>query len=213
MGAREVIIARHGQTELNRIGIVQGSGIDPALNGFGRAQAEALHAHFSGRFDLIVSSGMVRANQTAEPFRADAGTRYVELPDLREICWGDYEGKAATPEMRADYKRLMANWDAGHYHDKHPGGESARELADRLSAGWRKLEAEVFDFALIISHGRALRCLVSLLDGKPLSAMNDYPHANAGYYHVREASPGKWEVLTYNAVDHLANLSPETPNP
>ena len=212
MSAREVIIARHGQTELNRVGIVQGSGIDPALNEYGEAQARALHEAFAGRFDLIVSSGMVRAKQTAEPFLADAGTRYVEVPDLREICWGQYEGKAATPAMRDDYKRLMAAWEAGDYHDKHPGGESAQELADRLAAGWREVEAEDFRQALVVTHGRALRCLISILDGEPLSAMNDYAHANAGYYHVVETADGRWDIREHNAIAHLAHLETPTPN-
>ena len=211
MAAREVIIARHGQTELNRVGIVQGSGIDPALNEFGHAQAEALHQHFAGQFDLVVSSGMVRARQTAEPFLADEGVRYVEVPDFREICWGRYEGKAATPEMRADYKRLMSSWESGDYHAKHPGGESAQELADRLRAGWKALEQEKFERALVVSHGRALRCLISLLDGKPLSAMNNYAHANAGYYHVVEMGTGHWDIREHNSVVHLAHLKIETP--
>ena len=213
MSAREVIIARHGQTELNRLGIVQGSGIDPALNEVGRAQAAALHRAFAGRFDLVVSSGMVRARQTAEPFRGDEGSRYEEIPDLREICWGRYEGMAATPSMREDYAALMAAWEQGRYGARHPGGESARDLADRLTDGWAELVAKDFRQALVVTHGRALRCLICLLEERPLSHMNDYAHANAGYYHVVEREGGGWDVREHNSIAHLAHLTDETPAP
>ena len=53
MSGRRIIIARHGETELNRLGIVQGSGINPGLNEFGVAQAEALYSAYRGRFDLV----------------------------------------------------------------------------------------------------------------------------------------------------------------
>ena len=206
---RQVIVARHGETELNRLGVVQGSGIDPALNELGVAQAGALHAAFAGHFDLVVSSGMVRARQTAAPFRDDPGVRYVEIPELREICWGEYEGMKATPRMRGDYAALMAAWEAGDYDARHRGGESARQLADRLREGWRLLEAESFRKALVVTHGRALRCLMSILEAVPLSKMNDYGHANAGYYDVAEVSGG-WQVRKHNAVDHLAHLTAAT---
>ena len=210
MKTREVIIARHGETELNRLGVVQGSGIDPALNEVGEAQAAALHRAFAGRFDLVVSSGMARARQTAAPFRADEGTRYEEITDLREICWGRYEGMAATPSMREDYAALMSAWEQGRYGAKHPGGESARELADRLRDGWDEFEQMDFAQALVVTHGRALRCLICLLEDRPLSEMNRYAHANAGYYHVVERSGGGWEVREHNAVAHLAHLTDQT---
>ncbi len=207
MAGRSVIIARHGETELNRLGIVQGSGINPGLNEFGEAQAAALHSAFEGQFDLIVSSGMLRAAQTASPFRADDSVPYVEVPDLKEICWGAFEGKVAEPWMRTEYAALMAAWESGNYEARHPGGESAQELGDRMWAGWQEVLRQDFRRALVVTHGRAMRCLICLIDGKPLSEMNAYQHANAGYYEVVE-SDGRWVVERHNQTDHLASLIP-----
>ena len=210
MATRSVIIARHGETELNRLGVVQGSGINPGLNEFGRAQAQALHTAFGGQFDLVVSSGMLRAAQTAAPFREDDAARYAEVPDLREICWGAFEGKVAEPWMREEYAALMAAWESGNYDARHPGGESAQELGDRLWAGWQQVLAMDFARALVVTHGRAMRCLICLIEGRPLSKMNDYEHANAGYYEV-SLSGDTATVVSHNKVDHLAALTP--PNP
>lgn len=199
-----MIIARHGETELNRLGIVQGSGIDPGLNEFGVAQAEALYSAYRGRFDLAVSSGMVRAKQTAEPFIAD-GVAYAEVSDLREICWGAFEGKSAEPWMREEYGALMRAWEGGNYDARHPGGESAQELADRLWCGWQAVTSMEFSNALVVTHGRAMRCLICLIEGRPLSEMNVYGHANAGVYAVEEVD-GAWTVTLHNDTTHLSHL-------
>lgn len=208
MNNRKVILARHGETELNRLGIVQGSGVDPALNEFGEQQSDALFQALEHKVDLVGSSGMLRAKQTAEPFVA-TGIPYFEDDRFREICWGEHEGKIAEPWMRADYQALMEAWDSGNLDASHRGGESALELASRLSAAWQSLIERHFSSALVITHGRALRCLVCLLEGKPLSYMNTFEHANGGYYIVEEEM-GAWHISDYNRRDHLDALNPQS---
>ena len=208
---RRVTLARHGQTELNRLGVVQGSGIDPGLNALGRAQAEALYAVHAGSVDLVASSGMLRARETAADF-VTAGVPYVEDRRLREICWGEYEGKVPDERMRAEYTELMRRWESGDYSAAHPGGESATELAERLWAAWRDFVERDFRHALIVTHGRALRCLTCLLAGRPLSDMNAFAHANAGYYTVT-LEGGRWTLGSEHSVDHLAALDESKPEP
>ncbi len=202
---RKVILARHGETELNRLGVVQGSGIDPALNEFGQAQAEALFQALDGQVDLIVSSGMVRARQTAQPFVA-TGLPYIEDARFQEICWGEHEGKVAEPWMRLEYKALMLSWDSGDYTAAHRGGESAAELAARLMDGWQALLQHGFGTALVVTHGRALRCLACSLAGLPLSEMNQFEHTNAGFYEVAVAADGTWTLNPEHRVAHLQSL-------
>ena len=207
MSTRSVIIARHGETELNRLGIVQGSGINPGLNEFGVAQAAALHDTFEGQFDLVVTSGMLRAAQTAAPFTEVDHVPSATVPDLREICWGAFEGKVAEPWMRVEYAALMKAWEDGNYDARHPGGESAQELGDRLWSGWQEVLEMDFTRALVVTHGRAMRCLICLIDGKPLLKMNNYEHANAGYYEVVEDGD-VWRIHSHNQVAHLSDLKP-----
>ena len=204
MTKRKVILARHGQTELNRVGIIQGSGVDPSLNDEGREQAKALFGALSGKVDLIGSSGMQRAKETAEPFII-SGLPYYEDKDFREICWGEYEGKVAKSSMRIKYKELLENWENGNLDARIPGGESAAELADRLQKAWRALLNQDFECALVVLHGRALRCITCWLNGESVSQMNHYAHSNCGYYVIEVAGDNSWVVAKQNVTTHLSS--------
>ena len=205
-----IVLARHGQTELNRLGVVQGSGVDPGLNAEGQAQARALFARLRDRVGGVVTSGMLRARETARPF-ADAGHAVTADRRLREICWGEQEGMVATPESREAYLRLTAAWRAGDLDARLPGAESAAELATRLRAAWDDLRAAAAAAAtppLVVMHGRALRCLCAIVEAQPIAAMDDYPHANAGYY-VAECRGDAWSLTERNVTSHL----PDPVNP
>ena len=203
MTNRKVILARHGQTELNRVGIIQGSGVDPSLNEEGRVQAEELFAALDGQIDFVGSSGMKRAKETAEPF-IKAGLPYYEDTNFREICWGEYEGKVAHADMKKTYSALLQNWENGNLSARIAGGESAAELADRLQTGWSELLKQDFKTALIVLHGRALRCLACWLNGDVVSQMNNYAHANGGYYVIEVGTDNSWVVTDQNVTTHLA---------
>lgn len=202
MAKRTVILARHGQTELNRLGIIQGSGVDPSLNTEGRQQAKELFLELDGQVDLVASSGMLRARETAQPF-VDAGLPYIEDAGFREISWGEYEGKVAHPDMRISYSALLQNWESGNLDDRIPGGESAAELIDRLKESWQNLLKQSFTSALVVMHGRSLRCLACWLNGDPISQMNHYAHANCGYYAIEVEGDNSWKVTAQNITKHL----------
>ena len=54
---KEIYIIRHGETDLNRQGIVQGSGVDPSLNNTGRQQAESFFRMYHQHpFELVITS-------------------------------------------------------------------------------------------------------------------------------------------------------------
>lgn len=202
MGGRSIILARHGQTELNRLHIVQGSGVDPGLNSEGRRQARLLFEHLGSRVDAVVSSGLVRSDETVEPFIA-AGLPHRVDTRLREICWGVHEGRVATEVSREEYAKLMASWEGGDLDARLEGGESAAEMAARLAEAWQALRRSEFPTVLACLHGRALRCLACIVDGRPVRHMNDYGHSNAGYYVVVEQEDGSWALAERNVTDHL----------
>lgn len=204
MGTQRILLARHGETELNRLGVVQGSGVDPGLNDVGHRQAALLFERLGGEVDAVVSSGLVRSDETVAPFVATGLPHRVD-PRLREICWGVHEGKVATEESRAEYADLMGRWSSGDLDARLAGGESAREMAERLRAAWGDLAgAAVGGTVLACLHGRALRCLACIVDGQPVRRMNAYAHSNAGYYvAVRSGVGGPWRLTERNVTTHL----------
>lgn len=94
-----IYIARHGETDYNKIGRLQGQR-DIALNEVGRAQALELRERLKGlSFDEIYSSDLKRAFETASIVAN--GKAVIQDPRLREICLGSWEGKT--------YEYLRAN--------------------------------------------------------------------------------------------------------
>ncbi len=129
----QIILVRHGQTDWNLEGRYQG-GAEVPLNAPGREQAERLAAELSGmRIDALYCSPLGRAVETA---RAIAVGRGLELhPDrrLREIDLGEWEGMLSS-RIAELYPRLHRQWVLDPRPVRPPGGESIREVHDRVIA-------------------------------------------------------------------------------
>ena len=200
-----IYIVRHGQTDFNKMKIVQGSGVDSSLNEMGQQQAGALFAAYGEvPFDLVLTSNLVRTQETAQHF-IDTGIQHIKDSDIDEICWGIHEGKSSSPDMKEDYVRLMTAWRTGNYDAKIEGGESAQELANRLERALKKIKQRTESNILVLTHGRSIRCLMCLVDGKEIRHMDVYQHNNTGVYKVIQKGD-QLEVLSKNNIDHLKDI-------
>jgi broad specificity phosphatase PhoE len=85
-------VTRHGETNFNAQGRYAGS-TDVPLNETGIKQARELAGRLSGmKFDVVVSSPMLRARQTADIVCAELGMEYIIYPQFAERNVGVYEG-------------------------------------------------------------------------------------------------------------------------
>jgi phosphoserine phosphatase len=179
---KTIFIIRHGETDLNRQGIVQGSGVDAPLNQRGWEQAHAFYRHYKKEnFEVALTSRLLRTHQTMEPF-IKSGLPWEQFEEINEISWGVHEGKDATPEMKEEHQELINQWNMGNFHARIAGGESAVELAERLGRFVDHLRERPEKKILICSHGRAMRCLTCVLKEEPLHNMENYHHANTGLF-------------------------------
>jgi len=168
-GARGVaILMRHGETGWNREGRVMGR--HPVeLNENGRAQvaATARFAHTVGP-ELIVTSPLVRARQSAE-IMAEAlnGLEIIEEPDIAEVLYGRWEGMS--------YHELI---DDPHYktyrkaptENPTPGGETIRQVQARgVAAVMRALTSYPGKRVLFVSHGDIVRTVLCHFMGLDLA--------------------------------------------
>jgi broad specificity phosphatase PhoE len=196
-------ILRHGETEYNRRGLVQGSGIDADLNDTGRQQAQSFYERYADEpFDLIVTSRLRRTHQTVQRF-IDRGLPWIELPELNEISWGEHEGQQPTPGHIAAYEAVVAAWSAGDLDAALPGGESARSLGERVGRFIEWLKTRREQRVLVCTHGRTMRCLISMLKGASPADMERVPHANTGCYVVHLRDGQRFEIERENCVLHL----------
>jgi len=139
--SKTLYIVRHGQTDFNKRGVVQGGGIDADLNETGRRQAQAFYeATDTLDFDAIYTSSLVRTQQTIQPF-VDAGMPFTILAGLNEMNWGVHEGQEVTPDSRSAFKSIINKWRNGESEVAIEGGESPLQVQNRL----KQAMAEIFN--------------------------------------------------------------------
>nr|MBC7612462.1 histidine phosphatase family protein [Pseudopedobacter sp.] len=203
---KRLYIIRHGETDLNKNGIVQGRGIDADLNEKGRSQGAAFFKKYQDLpFDKVYTSSLVRTHQTVAKF-IEKGIPWEQLSGLDELAWGKYEGLKSTPELRIGFKKLIENWSLGRYDEKVEGGESPNEVFVRQVAAMKHILAqENENLILMCMHGRAMRLLMCQLLKKSLDKMDDYPHQNTSLY-ILDYDGINFEMQTFNSLDHLQNL-------
>lgn len=206
---KSLYIIRHGQTDLNLKGIVQGRGVDAPLNEMGKMQAEAFYAHYKDeQFDKIYTSTLLRTHQTVAPF-LQTGLPMEQLKGLDEIGWGDYEGKEQTPEIMEGFSDLITRWRNGELDSCVEGGETPNQLARRQREALNYiLSKKNEEKILICMHGRAMRVFLSVLIDRNIALMDDFPHTNTALYKVRYNGHAFSIEDAYN-IQHLNGLYTE----
>lgn len=202
MKQKEVYIIRHGETEYNRLGIVQGSGVDASLNEKGRQQGRLFYEKYRHvPFDAVLTSKLKRTKETVADF-IDAGLPHSSYAEINEMSWGAHEGKKSTPEMIAEYQSVKDGWGLGEIDARIGGGESAREMGDRLLNFITYLRQRPEDCLLVCSHGRAMCGLVTLMKGLPIDRMNAFRHSNTGLW-LAEQKELVFHFQLENDLSHL----------
>ena len=200
---KTVYIVRHGETDFNLQGIVQGSGVDASLNDTGREQAGHFHREYGEEpFDLVITSGLKRTWETVSHF-IDGGLPWEKHDNINEMCWGSHEGKKGTPESIAEYQAIKNGWAEGKLDGRIGGGESAREMGERLQRFIDHLKERPEQKILICSHGRAMCGLVTLMMGRPIDRMNELTHNNLGLWIAEEQPDGHYAFVVQNDRAHL----------
>jgi len=185
LSIKKIYLVRHGETELNRKGIVQGSGINASLNTTGIKQSMRFYEKYGEiPFNKIYTSALKRSIESVEPF-ISTGVAHEPLEGLNEIHWGESEGKKFVGENNQQYKELIDRWKSGDLSYPLPGGESPLDLQKRLSASLDYiLSRENEDQILICMHGRAMRALLCIMLNYPLQRMEMFHHRNFALYKI-----------------------------
>ena len=201
---RTIFLLRHGQTDFNVRGIVQGSGVDSSLNDTGRQQAAQFFAAYGHvPFDKVYTSALRRTHESVQQF-LDLGLPHEAHSGLNEISWGVREGTRITMEEDEEYRRVLANWNAGDTHARLTGGESPEEVAARQRPFIELLRARDDERTILVClHGRALRVLLCQLLNYPLSCMEGFEHSNLCLYKL-EYTGSVFTVKNFLDVSHLA---------
>lgn len=205
-------LLRHGQSEANHAGILQGQ-IDSPLSEAGRGQARRVAQEWLAndvRFDHIVSSPLLRARQTAEIVAEilDANAKIEIDPVWMERAFGDLEGKTFSQIQQIEPP-------VDYFHPFEPiggDGESQLDLYLRAARALQKLVRSPNTRILVVSHGALIgKVLYAVLGITPQSrsgpvfSLGNTAYTNLGYSNETH----QWFIYTIHNPDEWAGMERE----
>lgn len=178
-----LLLIRHGATAWNEAGRIQGRS-DPPLSPAGRAAVAAWTLPPEAAPARWLSSPLLRARETAEILR---GAAVPEEPRLIETDWGQWEGECLAV-LRAELGEAMAENEARGLDFRPPGGESPRDVQQRVRPLLAAL-AESGGTTVAVTHKGVIRAVYALasgwdMRGKPPAKLRD------GRLHAFALAPG-----------------------
>lgn len=199
----QCIAIRHGETEWNLQGRFQGH-LDSPLSPLGRAQAAALGRRIAGEpFDVIYSSDLGRALDTAGAIARLSGHAIKADVALRERNFGILEGLTET-EIIAAHGDTLQRLRRPEPDFRMPGGESLREAYERCVEAFTRLaDRHAGGTMVVVCHGGVLAHLYQHATASPIDTPRNFAVPNAGINRFRYAG-GRWELLAWGDVSHLA---------
>jgi probable phosphoglycerate mutase len=158
-------LVRHGQTDYSQANTFCGS-LDAPLNAAGLAMADALGARYGSEgWAALYASPLLRTRQTIAPTAARAKMEVTLEAGLREIAYGEWEGRREEEVARSEPERFHA-WSAHPGRVSPPGGENAIEIAARAMAVMEAIRARHSDGkVLVVSHKATIRVVLCALLG------------------------------------------------
>ena len=198
-----VRLVRHGESEGNFAGSLQGSRLDTPLSETGRRQAQALAEHLAGSgIDAVWASPMLRARETADAVAKVVGLGVSLDPDLVEFDWGAWSGRPYDGEIEKEVSGVRARWRAGEIDLAPQGGESPARAALRADRFLARLRASGAKAPLVVAHGRFNRILITRLLGRPLSKMDEIRQRNGSLSVFDWDGAAPAEALLLDDISH-----------
>jgi probable phosphoglycerate mutase len=202
----KIILIRHGETAWNAERRLQGH-LDIALNAEGERQASLLaEALAPEHIDLIVSSDLQRARQTAQAVAAPRSMTVHIDPGLRERCYGGFEGLLYS-EIEQRFPAEFAAWQARDVDAVLPSGkncgETFREFYTHSTSAILALAAAHPGRTIaMVAHGGVLECAYRMALGLPLETPRDFKVYNASINRFR-LEEGRLALESWGEVAHL----------
>lgn len=201
----QIYFIRHGQTEWNTQGMMQGRNNSP-LTQKGRDQAKKLGEHLkTEEFDVIYSSPLGRAMETTELILGDSKKEILPIDEFKEIAMGKVEG-IPKEEFELTYPEEYYNfWHDGTKYDPTAyQGESYEEVLDRAKKGLDKLSKLYSNGKImVVTHGVMLKAICNVVLEKGISEFTKQPVPENTSVTVINYKDGHFEIEKFSMTDHL----------
>ncbi|MEV0058255.1 histidine phosphatase family protein [Nocardia sp. NPDC050718] len=197
----KLVLVRHGETEGNVAKILDTQVPGLPLTERGVAQAKAFGAGLVRAPQVLVSSEALRARQTASYIEAATGSPAHVLDGLYEVQVGELHGRSDHAAHQV-FQEIYRGWHRGELDTRAPGGESGREVIDRIVpilAGLREefLTEDAEGDVIVVNHGAAMRLVAMTLAGvaPPFTTNNHLD--NTETIELLPTADGGWECLRW----------------
>ncbi|MDO4278879.1 MAG: histidine phosphatase family protein [Lachnoclostridium edouardi] len=199
----KIYLIRHGQTDWNLAGRIQGSH-DISLNETGRRQAEYLARGMKKRPVVqIFSSKKKRAMETANAIGASQGVKVIPLDGLEEVEFGLWEGMT-WKEIQEKYPEEYKIWQKEPAEITPPGGESRQQVYERVGKAADKIVKRAEGDVAVVSHGAALAYMLSYMMRKSLGSHEEIIVENVSISTVEyDKDTGMYTLIELNDTSHL----------
>ncbi len=199
----QTYVVRHGQTEWNVKGLLQGSS-DVPLTDVGRAQAADTARTLAmtlGPDVTVICSPLVRARDTADAIAEALGTSAVVDDRLRERSYGEWEG--ITPEERErEWPEQVRTWRTAGSADV-PGFEHHDDVRHRMVEVLEEWASAAPGTLVAITHGSSARIGMQGILGLPLDHRTLGNLGNAAWSRLTRRSEGDWTLERHNVTPAL----------
>jgi broad specificity phosphatase PhoE len=196
----EILLCRHGETNLNIVGKTHLPDDEAGLNDVGRIQASKL-ALVAAEHTVqeIFCSPERRAIETAQIVGQPLSLKLTVIDSLKERNWGDWNGEPWNKiELKLKDKTLNER-----YTFVPPHGESWEQMQQRLKRTVDNIVLTVNGNIMIVTHGGALRALVPVLKHEELARSLSYNFDNTSVTSFLYSHPASYKLLTENDTSHI----------
>ena len=195
----KIYLVRHGETDWNLKGKIQGS-CDIELNETGIKQAAELSNKMlekNYKFTKIYSSPQKRALQTAKILSESTDIECIVVDNLKEMDLGKWEGLSWT-EAKEKYPLEYEEWFLKRRYTKTPGGESYEEMLERVLESLYKIIDENSDNVVVVSHRAVIMSLQCYITNTPFHKMTKFKTDNTSILEIDSDSLIKLKEVNYN---------------
>ena len=198
MSLERLVLWRHGESDYNATQRMQGQ-LDSQLTPTGHSQARrAARSLAALRPEVLLSSDLSRAGDTAAVLAAETGIPLRVDKRLRETHLGSWQGLTHA-EVETLCPGGIQTWRTNPTWAP-PGGETRVEVAGRASHVVAELDATGHGSAVLCTHGGLIAGLTPLLLGLQVSDWSVFGGINNCHWTILLRRGAGWRLLSYNAA-------------
>lgn len=200
---QKLILIRHGQTDWNTEGRVQGGG---KLNEVGMSQCHALATELqSYELSAVYSSPSQRAYETASIIATNLSQPIYTTPLLKDLDYGIWSG-ALLEHLINDDPELFERWQKSPESVTFPKGESLTDLRLRVSTVLKRVQTNhPSENIAIVTHESPIISMVAIALEIPDSRHRSF-HADNASLTVLELENKKYILSAFNKTSHLDEI-------